>query len=59
MKDKNRIYLKKSLWEQLKKNGCKKKNKEKMKELRRENDKEEEHKENRKWYGITSIRKYT
>ena len=50
------MYLKTSLWERLKKNGYKKKNKEKRKkELRREKDKEDEYKEKRKWYGIKSI----
>ena len=47
------------MWEQLRKNGYKKKNEEsKKKELRKQN-KEEEWKEGRKWYGIKSMGKCT
>ena len=58
-KEEDRVYLKESMWEQLRKNAYKKKNEKwKKKELRKKN-KEEECKEGRKWYGITRMGKYT
>ena len=58
-KEEDRVDLEESLWGQLKRNGyIKKKEERKRKELR-EKEEGEERKEEEKWYGLTSMGRYT